>query len=101
AELCAGEVKRYQLRPRDFGLGDEDPKGLDGGDAQSNAEALRAVLSGARRGATRSSIMMSAAAALYAAGATGLRDGARLAEARIDDGAATRMLDRLIEATRA
>jgi anthranilate phosphoribosyltransferase len=101
AELRAGEVKRYQLRPRDFELGDEDPKGLDGGDAQANAEAVRAVLSGQRRGAARSSVVMSAAAALYAAGLTGLRDGARLAEARIDDGAATRVLERLIEATRA
>ena len=94
-------MKRYQLKPRDFGLDDEDAKGLEGGDAQHNAEAVRAVLSGARRGAARSSVVMSAAAALYAAGVTGLRDGARLAEARIDDGAATRVLDRLIEASRA
>jgi anthranilate phosphoribosyltransferase len=101
AELRAGEVKRYQLRPKDFGLAEEDARGLDGGDAQANARVLRDVLSGERRGAARSTVVMSAAAALYAAGMTGLRDGARLAEARIDDGAAAKVLDRLIEASRA
>lgn len=101
AELRAGEVKRYQLRPKDFGLAEEDARGLDGGDAQANARALRDVLSGERKGAARSTVVMSAAAALYAAGMTGLRDGARLAEARIDDGAAAKVLDRLIEASRA
>ncbi|MCU1279167.1 MAG: anthranilate phosphoribosyltransferase, partial [bacterium] len=48
AELRDGEVKRYQLRPRDFGLGDEDRAGLAGGDAQRNAAAARAILRGAR-----------------------------------------------------
>jgi anthranilate phosphoribosyltransferase len=38
---------------------------------------------------------MSAAATLYAAGRTGLRDGARLAEKLIDDGSAIRVLERL------
>jgi anthranilate phosphoribosyltransferase len=99
AELRAGEVKRYQLRPRDFGLGDEDPAGLAGGDAQENADKARAILGGAR-GAGRSAVVMSAAGALYAAGKTGLRDGARLAEQLLDDGSATRLLERLGECSR-
>jgi len=99
AELRGGEVKRYQLVPRDFGLGDEDPKELAGGDAQANAEAARAILGGAR-GAGRSAVVMSAAAALYAAGTSGLRDGARLAEQAIDSGAATALLARLVACSR-
>jgi len=99
AELRGGEVKRYQLVPRDFGLGDEDPRGLAGGDAQANAEAARAILGGAR-GAGRSTVVMSAAAALYAAGKSGLRDGARLAEETIDSGAATALLERLVACSR-
>jgi anthranilate phosphoribosyltransferase len=99
AELRGGEVKRYQLVPRDFGLGDEDPAGLEGGDAQANAEALRAILGGAT-GAGRSAVVMSAAGALYAANKTGLRDGARLAEQTIDGGAAAALLERLIECSR-
>jgi anthranilate phosphoribosyltransferase len=100
AEWRAGEVKRYRLQPRDFGLADEDPAGLAGGDALENAEAARAILAGKRRGAARSAVVMSAAAALYAAGATGLRDGARRAEQLLDDGSAERLLARLVEASR-
>jgi anthranilate phosphoribosyltransferase len=99
AELRNGEVKRYQLRPRDFGLADEDPRGLAGGDAAANAAAARAILGGAR-GAGRSAVVMSAAGALYAAGRSGLRDGARLAEETIDSGAAMALLDRLVECSR-
>ena len=99
AELRGGEVKRYQLRPRDFGLGDEDPRGLAGGDASANADAARAILGGAR-GAGRSAVVMSAAGALYAAGRSGLRDGARLAEQTIDSGAAKELLERLVECSR-
>ncbi|MDB4970420.1 MAG: Anthranilate phosphoribosyltransferase [Myxococcales bacterium] len=99
AELRGGEVKRYQLRPRDFGLENEDPSGLAGGDAEHNAGAARAILGGAR-GAGRSAVVMSAAAALYAAGRSGLRDGARLAEETIDGGAATALLERLCACSR-
>lgn len=99
AEWRDGEVKRYQLRPRDFGLADEDPTALAGGDAAFNAEAARQILGGAR-GAGRAAVVMSAAAALYAAGKSGLRDGARLAERAIDEGAATALLARLGECSR-
>ena len=93
AELQDGAVDRYQLRPRDFGLADEDPAGLAGGDAAFNAARARAILGGAR-GAGRSAVVMSAA------GASGLADGARLAERLIDDGAAAALLERLGECSR-
>jgi anthranilate phosphoribosyltransferase len=99
AELVAGEVKRYRLWPRDFGLADEDPAGLAGGDAAFNAAAARAILGGAR-GAGRSAVVMSAAAALYAADHASLRDGARLAEAAIDDGRAAAVLEKLTHCSR-
>jgi anthranilate phosphoribosyltransferase len=104
AELRAGEVKRYRLQPRDFGLSDEDPAGLDGGDARQNAAVARAILAGRSGGApaaARNCVVMTAAAALYAAGASGLRDGARRAEALLDDGSAARTLERLVEVSRA
>jgi len=97
AEWRNGDLKRYRLLPRDFGLTDEDPAGLAGGDAQENAAIARAILDGTRRGAARSCVVMSAAGALYAAGKTGLRDGARLAEQLLDDGSAARLLARLVE----
>src|SRR5262249_19033844 len=44
AHAGGAEVKRYQLKPRDFELDDEDPAGLAGGDVDENARLARAVL---------------------------------------------------------
>jgi anthranilate phosphoribosyltransferase len=99
AEWRAGEVKRYQLRPRDFQLEESDPAGLAGGDAAFNAARARAILDG-EPGAARNAVVMSAAAAFYAAGKSGLRDGARLAERMIDEGAARSLLERLVSLSR-
>jgi anthranilate phosphoribosyltransferase len=96
AELRHGEIKRYRLSPADFGLAEADAAGLAGGDAQHNAQAARDVLSGVRVDAARSCVIMTAAAALTAAGRTGFRDGARLAAQLLDDGSATRVLEHLI-----
>jgi anthranilate phosphoribosyltransferase len=103
AELRGGEVKKYRLTPRDFGLADSDPAGLLGGDADENARLARAILAGRGGGApeaARNCVIMTAAGALYAAGATGLRDGARRAAELLDDGSAARVLERLAAATR-
>jgi anthranilate phosphoribosyltransferase len=99
AELRHGDVKRYKLAPRDFGIEEADPAGLIGGDARDNAAKARAILDG-QRGAGRNAVVMSAAGALYAANKSGLRDGARLAAEAIDGGAASKLLDRLIECSR-
>jgi anthranilate phosphoribosyltransferase len=100
AELHAGAVRSYRLRPRDFGLDDEDPAGLAGGDPQTNAAKARELLAGGR-GAARTSVVMSAAAALYVAGVATLPEGARRAQQLLDDGSAARLLDRLAAASRA
>jgi anthranilate phosphoribosyltransferase len=99
AELRHGEVKRYQLKPRDFGLEEHDPAGLAGGDARENAAKTLAILDGAG-GAARSAVVMSAAGALYAANHSGLRDGARRAEELLDSGAVRALLNRLVECSR-
>jgi anthranilate phosphoribosyltransferase len=106
AELRADDgvasVKCYQLRPRDFELADADAAGLVGGDVDENARLAGAVLAG-RGGdapeAARNVVIMTAAAALYAAGASDLRDGARRAAQLLDDGSAARMLERLARAS--
>ncbi len=95
AELRSGEIKRYKLSPRDFGLEEHPSSDLSGGDAAQNAQAARDLLSGKLQGAARACVIMTAAGALYAAGRTGLRDGARLAASLIDDGSAARILTRL------
>jgi anthranilate phosphoribosyltransferase len=70
---------------------------LSGGEAEENATIIRAVLSGARRDAARSLIVVNAAAALHVGGlADDLRDGAQLAERSIDSGAAEGKLEQLV-----
>jgi anthranilate phosphoribosyltransferase len=94
AEWDGLAVKRYRLRPADFGLAEEDPDGLRGGDARENAGALRATLAGAP-GAARAAALMEAALALIAVGrAKDPEDGARLAAEAIDGGAAVELLER-------
>jgi len=93
------EMVRYRLTPRDFALEEGDPLELRGGDARFNAEIVRSVLGGAR-GAVRNVVVMTAAATLYVAGMAGLRDGARMAEAAIDEGRARDVLDHLVIASR-
>jgi len=101
AELHQGEVRLYRLSPRDFGLDEEDPAGLDGGDAAENARIARALLSGERRGAARSAVVMAAAAAIHIATDQSLYEGARLAEKLLDDGSAAALLERWAARSRA
>ncbi len=93
----AGRVETREVAPGDFGLDDADPAELAGGDAAHNAAVLRRVLDGAP-GAVRHAAVMEAAVALCAVGAAGdLREGARLAGAAIDNGAARATLARWAE----
>jgi anthranilate phosphoribosyltransferase len=69
---------------------------LAGGDAQHNARALRAVLTGDDRGAHRDCLLLGAALALEVAGiAKNLREGAERAAHAIDSGASARLLESL------
>jgi anthranilate phosphoribosyltransferase len=94
AEWTGDAVRRYAVTPADFGLGEEDPAELAGGDAAANAAVVRAVLGG-RGGAPRAAVLMEAALALVAVGAAPeLGAGARRAAEAIDGGAATAALAR-------
>ncbi|RMH36350.1 MAG: anthranilate phosphoribosyltransferase [Deltaproteobacteria bacterium] len=100
-DAARGTVVRRTIAPRDFGLADEDPAGLRGGDPDDNAAIVRAVLAGAH-GAPRAAAIMEAALALVAGGAAAdLRAGAQAAAAAIDGGDAARLLARWAELSRA
>jgi anthranilate phosphoribosyltransferase len=95
AELRDGRVRCYEIRPADFDLREEDPAGLAGGDAATNAQLLQAALAGAP-GAIRVAALLEAAASLYVVGAApDLRVGARQAAAALDSGKARALVDRL------
>ena len=97
AEASNGDVRTFEIEPKDFGLERASLEGLSGGEAAENAAIIRAVLSGARRDAARLLIVINAAAALHVGGlAADLRQGAQLAERSIDSGAAEGKLEHLV-----
>jgi anthranilate phosphoribosyltransferase len=90
-----GAVERYRIAPEDFGVTRSPRESLAGGDAATNAQIIRAVLTG-ERGAPRDFVCINAGAALMAAGcADDFRAGARLAGDAVDSGAALAKLEAL------
>jgi len=95
AEVKAGKVSAYSIRPGDFGLKVYSPSELAGGDAKKNASLVLCVLKG-EKGAKRDIVLLNSAAALVCAGkAEGIKDGIKLAEKSIDSGAALEKLEKL------
>jgi anthranilate phosphoribosyltransferase len=100
AELDTGRVRTFEVTPADAGLPACRPDDLRGGDAATNAAALRALLGG-ERGPFRDAAVFNAAAALMVAGrCRSLADGVALAAASIDGGRARAALERMVAITR-
>ncbi|MGU3493657.1 anthranilate phosphoribosyltransferase [Xanthobacteraceae bacterium A53D] len=101
ASLEDGQVRTFEIKPEDVGLARVSPEELRGGDAAHNAEALRAVLDGAKN-AYRDVALMNAGAALLIGGrANSLKDGVEMARASIDSGAARNRLETLARVSQA
>jgi len=95
-EVEDGRVREYELDPLDLGIERCEPADLHGGDPQTNAAALRAVLAGGG-GGHRSAVILNAAGGIAAAGhAENLREGIVRAGEAIDSGAAAGRLEELI-----
>jgi anthranilate phosphoribosyltransferase len=93
-DVHPGQVEEQVRDPHDFGLARCRNADLAGGDAQHNAQALRAVLTGEDRGPHRDCLLLGAALALEVAGRTQTpREAIELAASAIDSGAAGRTLD--------
>jgi anthranilate phosphoribosyltransferase len=99
AELRDGRVRTFQVSPEQAGLPRARRDDLKGGDATTNADALRALLDGVR-GPYRDIVVLNAAAALIVAGRVDdLEAGAARATEAIDSGAAKDVLRGLIAIT--
>jgi anthranilate phosphoribosyltransferase len=89
------------VTPQDAGLPEANLSDLKGGDAETNAAALRALLDGAP-GAYRDVVLFGSAAALIVAGkAETLREGVIIAAEAVDSGRARAALDKLVAVTNA
>jgi anthranilate phosphoribosyltransferase len=103
AEVRGAEITFGQLTPEEAGLHSAPIEALRGGNAENNADILRALFAG-MRGPRRDVVLLNAAAVLLTAGLVGssnpnLRDGIRqgieLAAATIDSGAVTALVKAL------
>ncbi|MHB1204202.1 MAG: anthranilate phosphoribosyltransferase [Rhodospirillaceae bacterium] len=98
-ELLDGGLRTFEIVPEDAGLKRAKPEDLKGGDAATNAAALRTLLHG-RGGPYRDIVVLNTAAALIIAGkVTDLRSGADMALDAIINGKAAKVLASLVAIT--
>jgi anthranilate phosphoribosyltransferase len=96
-EVVDGAVHERTIDPIDLGIARCAPEELRGGSPAENAAVIRAVFSGAERGAKRDAILLNAAGAIAAGGhAEDLREGLDAARQTVDSGAAAERLDALV-----
>src|SRR5713226_681741 len=101
AALEHGSVRTFEIVPESLGIARVKPDALRGGDAETNAAALKAVLEG-RKSAYRDVAVLNAGAALLVAGrAHDLEGGILLAKKSVDSGEAEGRLDRLLAVSNA
>jgi len=101
AEWRDGAVRRFTVTPEEVGLPRASIEDLRGGDSETNAQALTALLDGAT-GPYRDIVLLNAAAALVVADkADDLTQGVALAARAIDDGHARAALTALARITSA
>ncbi len=95
AEVRGGEIRTYDLDPRDLGVPRAAPEDLRGGSPEDNAALLAGVLAG-EAGPLADVTALNAAAALYAGGvARDLGDGLARARDALASGAAAAKLEEL------
>lgn len=95
------QIDSFTIDPGDYGIGSVPMSALTGGSPQENAAVIRAVLDGAP-GPHRDIAVLNAAAGLVVGGrCADLADGLSAAAESIDSGAASGVLDRLIEVSNA
>ncbi|MFY9618299.1 MAG: anthranilate phosphoribosyltransferase [Pyrinomonadaceae bacterium] len=101
-ETRDSQVRSFEIAPEDFGVQRGSLEGLAGQSAEANAGTIRDVLSGKRRDAARTLVMVNAAAALHVGdSAPSLKEGMQLAEGSIASGRAIAKLNALVRMTNA
>ncbi len=95
AELNAGSIETYEIRPGDLGFDEAGVEELKGGNAEENAGILLEVLDGGK-GPRSDVVLMNAAAAIAAGGlASSLEEGVDRARSAISSGRAREALEKL------
>ncbi|WP_417318056.1 anthranilate phosphoribosyltransferase [Emcibacter sp.] len=96
AEYKNGQVSEFEVSPEDIGINISNIKEIKGGDASYNAKALKDILAGTKNAYRDIVILNSAAALMVADQAKSLKEGAKMAAAALDSGAADEKLKQWI-----
>jgi len=95
-DVWRGQVRRYEIDPREFGLAPCALTDLAGGDAAANLAALCSVFEGRDRGAHLAALVLQCGMALFIAGrADSIAAGIDVARATVNSGRAQHWLQRL------
>ncbi|MCZ6560641.1 MAG: anthranilate phosphoribosyltransferase [Gammaproteobacteria bacterium] len=95
-EVTPAKISERVIDPLDLGFARCQSQDLAGGTAAENADALRAVLTGAEQGAHRDALVLGAGLVLEVCGrAQSLTDGMKAASHALENGSAGRLLGRL------
>ncbi|NOY60096.1 MAG: anthranilate phosphoribosyltransferase [Calditrichaeota bacterium] len=99
SELKDGEIKEYELNPRDFGLKATSTTSIKGNDAKENAKVIRRIFSG-DNGPQQNITALNAGSALYVSGKVRtVREGVELALETMKNNKALEKLDELVDFT--
>ena len=99
--LDRGRFDELELTPEQAGIRSAPIDAVAGGNPEENAARIRALLDGGGRESERDIVALNAGALLMIAGkADDIRHGADLAREALDSGAAGRVLDAYLEASR-
>ena len=93
-----GQVKSFDLDPKDLGFQESSASEFSGGSAEQNARIVRGILEGGLKGPARDVVVLNAAAALHVAGEGELAETVERAKESLDSGAALEKLSQLIAA---
>lgn len=100
AELNNGDIKGYQLTPKDFGLATASIEDLKGGSPQINADITRSILQGTGKVEHINAVAINAGCALYLAGIShNVKQGTELALATIASAKAWKLVAKLANAS--
>lgn len=100
AEVTKEKIRKFTLKPEDFGVKRATIKHLSANSPQESAKIIQDILDRKRKDEARSLVLINAAAAIYVGGlAQTLPHALRLAENSLDSNSAGIKLERLIQTT--
>ena len=96
-QLKADKITELTLNPADYGIKKASLEDLKGGDAKSNAQTVKDIISGKETGAKKDIVVLNAAAAIIVGGlADEFAPAMKIAEKAIESGKAMRYLEKLV-----